>query len=130
MPTNSGRRPADRTAGWWTSVGWATRSAGSDERVVAVPQHQPAQAGHDGAGHVTRQGPVAGSLETLGYNVSCLCDPDVLTLGFARRFTEYKRCNLLLHDPARAESILCAGGGNGATVIAGKAHPATRRARQ
>ncbi|HQT25151.1 MAG TPA: alpha-glucan family phosphorylase, partial [Burkholderiales bacterium] len=28
-------------------------------------------------------------------------DPDALTLGFARRFAEYKRTNLLLHDPSR-----------------------------
>ena len=27
-------------------------------------------------------------------------DPNVLTLGFARRFTEYKRPNLLLRDRA------------------------------
>jgi starch phosphorylase len=27
-------------------------------------------------------------------------DPNVLTLGFARRFATYKRPNLLLHDPA------------------------------
>ncbi len=74
--------------------------------------------------HVTRQGPVAGSLDTLGHDVSCLCDPDILTLGFARRFTEYKRCNLLLHDMARAESILCADGGKVQLVMAGKAHPA------
>ncbi len=74
--------------------------------------------------HVTRQGPVAGSLDTLGHDVSCLCDPDILTLGFARRFTEYKRCNLLLHDMARAESILCTEGRKVQLVMAGKAHPA------
>jgi starch phosphorylase len=28
-------------------------------------------------------------------------DPDALTLGFARRFAEYKRTNLLLRDPGR-----------------------------
>jgi starch phosphorylase len=74
--------------------------------------------------HVTRQGPVAGSLDSLGRDVSCLCDPDILTLGFARRFTEYKRCNLLLHDMARAEDILCADGRKVQLVMAGKAHPA------
>ena len=31
-------------------------------------------------------------------------DPNVLTLGFARRFATYKRPNLLLHDPDAARS--------------------------
>ncbi len=33
-------------------------------------------------------------------------DPDVLTLGFARRLAEYKRLHLLTHDPARALRLL------------------------
>ena len=33
-------------------------------------------------------------------------DPGTLTLGFARRFTEYKRTGLLLHDPDRLARIL------------------------
>lgn len=74
--------------------------------------------------HVRRQGPIAGSLEALGNDISCLCDPEVLTLGFARRFTSYKRVNLLLHDPARLERILCGDGSKVQLVIAGKAHPA------
>ena len=35
-----------------------------------------------------------------------LFDPEVLTLGFARRFATYKRPNLLLHDPAAIASHL------------------------
>lgn len=74
--------------------------------------------------HVERQGPVARSLESMGLDVSCLCDPSILTLGFARRFTSYKRVNLLLHDPARLERILCAPESRVQLVLAGKAHPA------
>ena len=33
-------------------------------------------------------------------------DPNVLTIGFARRFATYKRPNLLLHDPDRLLRIL------------------------
>ncbi len=33
-------------------------------------------------------------------------DPEVLTLGFARRLAEYKRLHLLTHDPARALRLL------------------------
>jgi starch phosphorylase len=35
-----------------------------------------------------------------------LFDPNVLTLGFARRFATYKRPNLLLHDPHRLLRLL------------------------
>jgi glycogen phosphorylase len=74
--------------------------------------------------HVRRQGPIAGSLEALGSDAGCLCDPEVLTIGFARRFAMYKRLDLLLHDPARLERILCGPGSRVQLILAGKAHPA------
>jgi starch phosphorylase len=74
--------------------------------------------------HLRRQGPIAGSLEALGSDVNCLCDPGVFTLGFARRFATYKRVDLLLHDPARLERILCGPGSRTQLIFAGKAHPA------
>ncbi|HEC20455.1 MAG TPA: alpha-glucan family phosphorylase [Gammaproteobacteria bacterium] len=52
-----------------------------------------------------------------------LFDPDVLTLGFARRFAEYKRPNLLLHDPQRLMRLLSHRDRPVQLVIAGKAHP-------
>jgi starch phosphorylase len=55
-----------------------------------------------------------------------LFDPDVLTLGFARRFATYKRPNLLLHDPARLARILTNAQRPVQLIIAGKAHPADR----
>jgi starch phosphorylase len=53
-------------------------------------------------------------------------DPDVLTLGFARRFAEYKRPNLLLHDRARLLRLLGDARRPVQLVIAGKAHPEDR----
>jgi starch phosphorylase len=50
-------------------------------------------------------------------------DADALTLGFARRFAEYKRTNLLLHDPERLLRLLCDRDRPVQLVIAGKAHP-------
>lgn len=50
-------------------------------------------------------------------------DPDFLTLGFARRFTEYKRNNLLLHDPQRLTRLLTNRDRPVQLVISGKAHP-------
>jgi len=53
-----------------------------------------------------------------------LFDPNVLTLGFARRFAAYKRPNLLLHDPPRLLRLLTNRERPVQLIIAGKAHPA------
>jgi len=50
-------------------------------------------------------------------------NPNVLTLGFARRVATYKRASLLLHDPARLVAIAEKIGGL-QILYAGKAHPA------
>lgn len=46
---------------------------------------------------------------------------DVLTLGFARRATEYKRTNLLFSDMDKLEKI--GAKGEIQIIFAGKAHP-------
>ena len=53
-----------------------------------------------------------------------LLDPSALTIGFARRFTGYKRPELIFHDPARLQRILNASRRPVQIVFAGKAHPA------
>ena len=53
-----------------------------------------------------------------------LFDPNILTLGFARRFATYKRPDLLLHDPERLLRILSNSQRPVQLIIAGKAHPA------
>jgi starch phosphorylase len=50
-------------------------------------------------------------------------DPNVLTLGFARRFTGYKRPNLLLLDTQRLTRMLTDRARPIQLVVAGKAHP-------
>lgn len=47
-------------------------------------------------------------------------DPDALTIGFARRFTAYKRADLVFHDIERLAGIA---GRHVQFVFAGKAHP-------
>jgi len=54
---------------------------------------------------------------------SHVLDPNTLTLGFARRFAEYKRPTLLLHDPDRLAHILCRQDRPVQLIVAGKAHP-------
>ncbi|HEU4342897.1 MAG TPA: alpha-glucan family phosphorylase [Candidatus Binatia bacterium] len=53
-----------------------------------------------------------------------LLDPAALTIGFARRFTDYKRPELVFHDPERLIRILTAFRRPVQIVFAGKAHPA------
>jgi starch phosphorylase len=52
-----------------------------------------------------------------------LLDPQVLTLGFARRFASYKRATLLLRDAERLRDILTDPQRPVQIVFAGKAHP-------
>ena len=51
-------------------------------------------------------------------------DPDVLTIGFARRVPSYKRLTLMLRDPERLRSLLLHPERPVQLVIAGKSHPA------
>jgi glycogen phosphorylase len=59
--------------------------------------------------------------ERLGDTV---LDPDVLTVGFARRFATYKRATLLLSQPDRLRALLLSADRPVQFVFAGKAHPA------
>jgi starch phosphorylase len=51
-------------------------------------------------------------------------DPDVLTIGFARRVPSYKRLTLMLRDPDRLKSLLLDPERPIQIVLAGKSHPA------
>jgi glycogen phosphorylase len=51
-------------------------------------------------------------------------DPGALTLGFARRFTAYKRPNLLLMEPDRLRRLLTNAARPVQLLVAGKAHQA------
>lgn len=51
-------------------------------------------------------------------------DPNVLTIGFARRFTTYKRSNLILRDPERLLELINNPDKPVQVIFAGKAHPA------
>jgi starch phosphorylase len=51
-------------------------------------------------------------------------DPDILTVGFARRVPTYKRLTLMLRDPVRLRALLLDPERPIQIVVAGKAHPA------
>ncbi len=52
-----------------------------------------------------------------------ILDPDVFTIGFARRFATYKRATLIFRDVARLKRLLSNPDMPVQIVIAGKAHP-------
>lgn len=70
-----------------------------------------------------------GSLQMHGARPSAIeaietvLDPNILTIGFARRFAAYKRVTLLLRDPDRLERILNNPERPMQVIFAGKAHP-------
>lgn len=102
----------------WSHVGqipdemlWRARSRARERLVAEVRQRVRAQA--------ARRGERAG---TLGW-IDELLNADTLTIGFARRFAEYKRGALLLRHPQRLRALLCDPDRPVQLVFAGKAHP-------
>lgn len=59
----------------------------------------------------------------LGW-VDSILDPSILTIGFARRVSTYKRLTLMLSDPERLKAILLNEERPVQIIVAGKAHPA------
>jgi starch phosphorylase len=80
---------------------------------VSIPRHEIWEA------HVAAK---LRLLECVNRTQSPSLDPGVLTIGFARRATAYKRADLLLTDLERLRTI-AARAGRLQVVYAGKAHP-------
>jgi glycogen phosphorylase len=62
--------------------------------------------------------------------VESALDPDILTIGFARRFATYKRAGLIFSDLDRLARMLWHEDRPVQVVFAGKAHPADRPGQQ
>jgi starch phosphorylase len=90
---------------------WALRNANRDRFVLWARSRLARQLTMVGAG--------ADRIDEAPH----LLEPAVLTLGFARRFTEYKRTALLLHDADRFSRILTNPERPVQIAVAGKAHP-------
>jgi starch phosphorylase len=73
-----------------------------------------------------RQGEPPSVLEAL----ELVLDPDVLTIGFARRFATYKRAALLFSDLDRLARLVWDEERPVQIIFAGKAHPADRPGQQ
>ncbi|WP_028280410.1 alpha-glucan family phosphorylase [Arthrobacter sp. H5] len=57
-------------------------------------------------------------------------DPDILTIGFARRVPTYKRLTLMLREPDRLKALLLHPTNPIQLVIAGKSHPADEQGKR
>jgi starch phosphorylase len=97
----------DRYIAGWREDNFSLRAA------IALPKDE-VWAGHEDA----KRSLLAETARTTGIDMN----PDVLTLGFGRRATLYKRADLLFHDIDRLANLASQGGGL-QVIYAGKAHP-------
>ncbi len=72
---------------------------------------------------VVEQAERRGESQEIRRRLSRILSPDVLTIGFARRFATYKRANLILADMERLASMVNDPNRPVQFVFAGKAHP-------
>jgi glycogen phosphorylase len=118
-------------------AGWRGRimDRASIARIEAIPDEQFWETSQKVKGQMfrvlrerlTRQWERNGVGEAHVHRLLKLLDPDkpdVLTIGFARRFAAYKRATLLMADLKWLEQIVCAEDRPVLFVFAGKAHPA------
>lgn len=90
---------------------WSSHQRCKERLIVFARDRLKAQMQRRGASHTE-----------MGWAEEVL-DPQVLTIGFARRFVAYKRGNLLLRDPERFVRLLTDKDRPLQIIFAGKAHP-------
>ena len=123
---------ADRL--WTTACGktrWLGATGALGQGIAAVPDEQlwemRAASRRDLVDYARRR--LAGQLAQRGASAKLrarsneVLDPNVLTLGFARRFTEYKRPSMLLRDAERLVRLLADASRPVQIIVAGKSHP-------
>jgi starch phosphorylase len=124
--------PADTL--WTEACGkerWLGSARNLEEQIRAVPDEKLWQFRTDASKslieyareRLSRQLAVGGSSPESVERAKHLFDPNILTLGFARRFATYKRPDLLLHDEPRLLRLLTNAERPVQLIIAGKAHP-------
>ncbi|MFL5708068.1 MAG: alpha-glucan family phosphorylase, partial [Chloroflexota bacterium] len=104
------------------------------ERVDRIPGQdlwdahlrQKRELAHFARGRLRSQFARHGESPTVLAELEMALDPDVLTVGFARRFATYKRAGLLFSDIDRLARMLWDPERPIQVVFAGKAHPADR----
>ncbi|GMA93925.1 hypothetical protein GCM10025881_07490 [Pseudolysinimonas kribbensis] len=122
--TNGVHAPTWTDPRMWRLRGDYSEGAVSDADLWALRSRLRAQLVED----ARRREAAAWSEENPGLStptwIQRLLDPDVLTIGFARRVPTYKRLTLMLTDPERLRRLLTDPDRPVQLVIAGKSHPA------
>ncbi|MEA2611749.1 MAG: glycogen phosphorylase, partial [Chloroflexota bacterium] len=104
------------------------------ERIERIPARelwdahlrQKRELAHFARGRLRSQFARHGEAPSVLAELETALDPDVLTIGFARRFATYKRAGLLFSDIDRLARMLADPDRPVQVVFAGKAHPADR----
>ncbi|MFE4950669.1 alpha-glucan family phosphorylase [Leifsonia sp. NPDC056665] len=107
-----------------THADWANRGAVSDLDLWSVRTRMREQLVKDARHRVAAAWETQNPGGIAPVWINDLLDPNVLTIGFARRVPTYKRLTLMLHDPERLRNILLHPERPVQFVIAGKSHPA------
>jgi glycogen phosphorylase len=96
----------------------------TDERLVSLRATERTDLVQYARGRLAWQLGARGAAPEIIAAAGKALDANVLTLGFARRFTGYKRPELVFHDPERFARILNGAGRPVQVIFAGKSHPA------
>jgi starch phosphorylase len=110
---------ADDTDSFWTAV---DKISGQD--IWATKRLLRQRLVEDARRRLARSWAKRGSAPAELSWIDSALDPDVLTIGFARRVPSYKRLTLMLSDPERLKRLLLHPERPVQLLIAGKAHPA------
>ena len=106
------------------ATGWEGIERVTDEQIWKVRRKLRANLVEDARDRLRQSWQTRGaSPAELGW-VEKVLDPDVLTIGFARRVPSYKRLTLMMRDPDRLRSLLLHAQRPVQIVVAGKSHPA------
>lgn len=104
--------------------GWEVIAHVPDDRMWATKRVLRERLVHDARARLRESWTTRGaSAAELGW-IDDVLDPDVLTIGFARRVPSYKRLTLMLRDHDRLRALLLDPDRPVQLVVAGKSHPA------
>ncbi|QII01890.1 glycosyltransferase family 1 protein [Rhodococcoides fascians A21d2] len=108
----------------WSAREWAQEGEMSSERVWSTRNALRAQLVDEVRRRLRRSALERGSTQAEINWTASVFDPNVLTVGFARRVPTYKRLTLMLREPERLRAMLLDPERPVQLVVAGKSHPA------
>ncbi|OZE13324.1 glycogen phosphorylase [Rhodococcus sp. 05-2255-3B1] len=108
----------------WSAREWAESGPMSSDEVWSTRNALRAQLVDEVRRRVRRSALERGSTEAEISWTANVFDPNILTVGFARRVPTYKRLTLMLREPERLRAMLLDPVRPVQLVVAGKSHPA------